>query len=131
MHFNGPLFSKSYKILDEKVQRSHVSWNWRVIQSLKKTWLLIPKMTWWIWWVASLKTCTLMCSFCKKYIMLEPKKYRGDMCHCTEEWCKIWELTCALKNDMRNLTNVDPTLESLKICTLMSSFRLKYTMFEW
>ena len=32
------------------------------------------------------------------------------------------ELTCTLKNDMMNLTNFDPTLESLKICTLMDSF---------
>ena len=32
------------------------------------------------------------------------------------------ELTCPLKNDMKNLANFDPTLESLKICTLMSSF---------
>ena len=32
------------------------------------------------------------------------------------------ELTCALKNDMSILANFDPTLESLKICTLMGSF---------
>ena len=34
---------------------------------------------------------TLMCYSCQKYIMFEPKKkYRGVMCHNTEEWCKIW-----------------------------------------
>ena len=33
-----------------------------------------------------------------------------------EEW------TCALKNYTRNLANFDPTLESLKICTLMGCF---------
>ena len=32
------------------------------------------------------------------------------------------ELTCALKNDMKNLTNLDPTFESLKICTLKGPF---------
>ena len=32
------------------------------------------------------------------------------------------ELTCALKSDMRNLPNFDPTLESPKICTLMGFF---------
>ena len=52
-------------------------------------------MAWRIWWilmraVASLEMCTLMCYFCRKYIMFEPKKYRGVMCHNTEEWCKIW-----------------------------------------
>ena len=53
----------------------------RVMQSLKKNWLLVPKMTWWIWWilaraVESLKVCTAG-YFCKKYVMLELKKYRG------------------------------------------------------
>ena len=43
--------------------------------------------------VASLKTCTLMCYFCRNYIMFEPKKCRGVMCHYTEEWCKIWGRT--------------------------------------
>ena len=31
---------------------------------------------------------------------------------------------------MRNLASLDPTLKSLKICTLMGSFRPKYKMFE-
>ena len=39
-------------------------------------------------------------------------------------------LTCALKNDLRNLVNFDVTLESLKICTLMGFFCEKYLMFE-
>ena len=55
--------------------------------------------------------------------MFEPKS--------TEELCVITlkndakfeeKLSCALKNDMRNLSNFDPTLKSLKICTLMGSF---------
>ena len=75
-----------------------MSWHWRVMQSLKKNWLLVPKMTWGIWWilmqaVTSLKICSLMCYFCRKYIMFEPKDYRGVMCHNTEEWCKIWRGT--------------------------------------
>ena len=62
---------------------------------MKKNWLLVPKMTWGIWFilmqtVASLKICTLMCYFCRKYIMFEPKRYKGDMCHNTKEWWKIW-----------------------------------------
>ena len=69
-HFDWIRLSKVYKYLDEKVQKSYVSWNWRVMQSLKKNWLLAPKMTWGIWWilmraVASLEICTLMCYFCQ------------------------------------------------------------------
>ena len=40
------------------------------------------------------------------------------------------ELTCVLKNDMRNLGIVDPTVESLKNFKLMGSFWQKYIMFE-
>ena len=46
-------------------------------------WILVRAM-------ASLKNCILMCYFGQKYIMFEPKKYRGVMCHNTEEWCKLW-----------------------------------------
>ena len=45
LHFDWIRLSKAYKYLDEKVQKSYVSWNWRVMQSLKKNWLLAPKMT--------------------------------------------------------------------------------------
>ena len=75
-------------------------------QNLKKSWLVVPKMTlgiWWIlmWAVASLKMWTLMCYFCQKYITFELKKYRGVMCHNSAECAKFEEeLTCAFKNDI-------------------------------
>ena len=98
LHFDGFLLWITYKVLNEKVQKSYVLWHWRVMQSLKKNWLLVPKMTWGIWWilmraVASLKICTLMCYFYQKYIMFEPKKCSGVMCNNTEKWCKIWRGT--------------------------------------
>ena len=94
LRFYGLFLSKAYKVLDEKVQKSFVPWDWIVMQSLKKNWLLVPKMIWGIWWilmraVASVKICTLMCYFCRKYIMFEPKKCTVVMCHNTEECCKI------------------------------------------
>ena len=39
---------------------------------------------------ANLKIWTLMCYFCRKYIMFEPKKGREVICHNIEELCKIW-----------------------------------------
>ena len=45
LHIDWLLLSKAYKDLDERVQKSCVSWHWRVTQTLKKNWLLIPKMT--------------------------------------------------------------------------------------
>ena len=37
LNFHGLFLSKAYKDLDEKVQKSYVSWHWWVMQSLKKT----------------------------------------------------------------------------------------------
>ena len=73
LHFDGLLLSNGYQPLNEKVQESYVSWHWRLMQSLKRHWFLVPKMTWGIWWilmqaVTSLKYCTLMCFFCKNVL---------------------------------------------------------------
>ena len=43
LHFDGLLLSQAYKDVDEKVQKSYVSWHWKVMQNLKKNWLLVPK----------------------------------------------------------------------------------------
>ena len=54
----------------------------------------------------SQKNCTLMGCFWAKYIILELKKYKRVMFDSTEDWCKIWrKLTCAFKNDIKNLAN--------------------------
>ena len=45
LHFDGLLLCNAYKDLDENVQKSYVLWHWRMMQSLKKNWLLFPKMT--------------------------------------------------------------------------------------
>ena len=135
LHFDGLLLSKAFAVLDEKVQKSYFSWRWRVIQSLTKSWVLVPKMTWeieWIlmWAVASLKICNLMLILSKVHC-LWAKKSTEELCVIKlENDCKIWKITWALKSYMRNLANFDPTLESLKICLLMSSFRPKYIMVE-
>ena len=97
LHFDVLLLSKAYKYLDEKVKKSYVSWHWRVMQSLRKNWLLVPKMALEIWWIlrwaeASLKIFTLMCYLCQRYI----------------KWSKLWRKTdVLLKKHMmnRNLVN--------------------------
>ena len=48
-HFNWLLLSKVYIVSDKKVQRSYLPWHWRVMQNLKKTWLVVWKMTGGIW----------------------------------------------------------------------------------
>ena len=100
-HFDWIRLSKVYKYLDEKVQKSYVSWHWRVMQSLKKNWLLVPKMTWGIWWilmraVTSLRIFTLIGYFGRKYVMFELKKYRGTV---------SWKMTYGFKNSISDLVN--------------------------
>ena len=84
-----------------KVQKNYLSWCWKKIQTLKKKWLFIWKMTWGIWWtltraVERLKICTLMGYFCRKYAMFKLKKYRGVV---------SWKMSFGFKYDINNLVN--------------------------
>ena len=70
-HFNGLLLSKVYIVWAKKVQRSYLSWHWRVMQNLKKNWLVAWKMTWGILQIftralKSVKIGTLIRCFCPK-----------------------------------------------------------------
>ena len=70
-HFHRILFSKVYIVWAKKVERSYLSWQWRVMQNLKKNWLNAWKMTRGIWQIftralESVKIGTLMGSFCPK-----------------------------------------------------------------
>ena len=49
LHFDCSLLLKVYNVWPKKVQRSYISWHWRVMQNLKKNWLVVWKMTWGIW----------------------------------------------------------------------------------
>ena len=43
------LLCKAFNVWAKKVQRSYLSWHWRLMQSLMKNWLVVWKMTWGIW----------------------------------------------------------------------------------
>ena len=91
------LLSKIYKDLDEKVQKNYISWHWRVTQSLKKKWLLVP------WGLTNL--VNFNGSSCKSenlhfHVLLlsiaykvSAKKYRRIISHETEEWSILWRKT--------------------------------------
>ena len=79
----------AYKVSAKKVQKNYLSWHWKKIQTLKKNWLFVWKMTWGNWWtltqlVESLKIWTLMGYFCRKYLMFQQKKYRRTV---------LWKMT--------------------------------------
>ena len=101
--FNGLLLSKVYIVGAKKVQRSYLSWHWRVMQNLKRNWLVFSKLTWGIWlnlmWaVESLKRLS---SF--------RWKSTEELSFMTQKSDTKFgeELTCRFKIDKRNLKNFD------------------------
>ena len=48
-HFHLFLLCKVFSFWPKKVQRSYLSGHWRVMQNLKKNWLMVWKMNWGIW----------------------------------------------------------------------------------
>ena len=40
---------KVFNVWPKKIQRSYLSWHWRVMRNLKKNWLVVWKITWGIW----------------------------------------------------------------------------------
>ena len=44
-NFDGILLSKVENVWAQNLQRSYVSWQWRIIQKLKRNWLVVLKLT--------------------------------------------------------------------------------------
>ena len=68
--FDLSLLCKVCNVWPEKVQRSYISWHWRVMLNLKKNWHVVWKMTW-IWEIfirtlEGVKIGIVMGSFCPK-----------------------------------------------------------------
>ena len=74
--------------------------------------------------------CTLIDSFCWKYIKFQLKKYIAVMSRDSEDWCKIWR-----KNDLfqkwQEFSKFWPEHSKVsKICTFIGSYCAKYLMFD-
>ena len=93
-YFNGLHLSKVYIFWAKKVQKSYLSWHWRVMQNLERNQLVVWKLTKGIWriLIRALKS-------------LNNLHFNG-LFDSTKNWGKVSsKLTCAFKNDMRNLEN--------------------------
>ena len=93
-HFNGLFLSKVYTFWAKNVQRSYPSWCWSVMRNLKRNWLRE-------------KHLHFNGPFLTRVYNIWAKKS-------TKEWCLIalkidakfeGKLTCAFKNDIRNLAS--------------------------
>ena len=136
LHFDWSLLCKVYNVWPKKVQRSSVSWQWRVMQNLKKNRPVVWKMTWGIWQIfirtlESVKTGIFMGSFCPKLKMHKLQTYRGVIINDTEEWLKIWRGTdLTFQNWHKEFDKfLLKNLKVSKIYTLMGYFWPKYIMF--
>ena len=96
--FYWVLSFKVQNVWAKNLQGSYVSWQWRMIQNLKRNWLVSSKLTWGIWRILTqalenLKNLLFNWLLWPKYIMFELKNYRGVMFDGTKDWCKIWRKT--------------------------------------
>ena len=90
LHLGELLLWKSYKVLAKKVQKSYLSLHWKVMQSLKKNWLVVVNLTWVVWWIFTQPFKFHFTNFVQSIWDLSQKKYREAIFHDTEQWCKIW-----------------------------------------
>ena len=122
LHFDKLLFLKVYKISAKKVQRSCVSWHWRVMRNLKKNWSVVSKMTriWWIFtWALEESLQNLHLDW---FLLCKVNNMLGS---------NIIKFLMSFQNWHKKFDDVWPKhLILSKICPLMSSFSPKYIMFE-
>ena len=117
LHFHLLLLCKVFNVWPKNVQGSYLSWHWKVMQNLKKNWLVknwfgkwhetygkfspehlkVSKLAfWWGPLIQSRKSMSL--------------KSTEELCFMTMKNDAKFEeeLTCHFKIDMRNLMNFDP-----------------------
>ena len=120
LHLMGS-FCRKHEVLDEKVQKSYLSWHWRVMQSLKKSWLLtLGFMTNLVNFNASSRNfenlhfdVLLLSIACK----VSAKKVEKNSLFV---WKIKWEIWWIFTRTVKNL----------KICTFMGYFCQTYVMFQ-
>ena len=112
LYFNGLLLNKLYNVWAKNVQRSYVSWHWRVTQNLKKNWHVI--------W----KTIQEISKILPEHSKDSNKDFDGILLSKTENeyaYREVMymtinndtkneeELTCRFKIDMKNVANFRPS----------------------
>ena len=105
-NFDGILLSKVENIWASNLQRSCVSWQWRMVQKLKRNWLAVLKLTWGTSQILtraleSLKNlCFNWLLVTKVYIVWATKVQRSylswhwrDMQILKKNWLVVWKKT--------------------------------------
>ena len=129
LQFDGLLLSKSYKVSVKKVQKSYISWHWKVMQSLKKKLFCgfkydLRNLVIFHPSTQESGNFTLRGYFCPMCIRFDLKRCRGVIFHDTEEWCTVWinpDLVVSKISWEIGWTFIR-VLKSQKNCTLMGLF---------
>ena len=135
-HFNWFLPCKVYNVWPWKCTEELSFMKMKIHANLKKSRLVVSKMTWGIWQIfirthESVKIVFFMRSFCQKQKMQELKIYRGFMCNETEEWWKSWRgIDLPFQNWHKQFDEFSLEHQKVsKIYTLMGCFWLKSIIF--
>ena len=117
-NIDGILFS-SWKCTSLNLHVSYVSWQWRMMQKLKRNWLVSSKLTWGIWQILtraleSLKNVNFNRLLLTKVHNVWAKKSIEELFDGTKDWCKIWRNSdlCFLEIFVYRLKNSDFILKS-------------------
>ena len=106
LYFDRLLLLKVYKISAKKVQRSYVSWYWRMVKNLKKTDFLFQKWQEFGEFWSKRYNLHFDWSLLYKVYNVWPKNVQRIYISWHRSFKRFEEkLTCGLENDMRNLAN--------------------------
>ena len=109
--FDGILLSKVENLWAQSLQGSFVSWQWKMIQNLKRNWLVSSKLTGGIWPILTRAPKNLINLYFNGLPFLVYNVWANKS---VLEFCLIalniddtfeGKLTFVFKNDMRNLAN--------------------------
>ena len=93
---DGILLSKVENVWAWNLQGSYVSWQWRMMQKSKRSWLVSSKLTWGIWRILTWTLENLKklhfngLLLTKVYNVWAKEIYRRVMFDGIKYWCKIW-----------------------------------------
>ena len=120
----------------KKVQKIYVSWPWRLMNNLKKNWLVVPRMTKiWLFLTRVFKSFTnlrfdwfLLC----KVFNVWPKKVQRI--YLSWQWRVMQKfkekLTCGLENNIKSLANCHQSTGKCQNWDFMTPFCPRQKMYE-
>ena len=133
LHLGELLLWKSYKVLAKKVQKSYLSLHWKVMQSLKKNWLVVVNLTWVVWWIFTQPFKFHFAIFVQSIWDLSQKKIQRS--YLSWYWTVMQNLNkpwpCGFKNGMSDSVNWIKVWKIVHWWALFKKFQRNYVSWYW